>query len=210
MLHYKTIDSKTLELLKKLQTIQIFSDLRLVGGTGLALQIGHRKSVDLDLFGKLDADVFAVSKALNDLGQVSILKKSENINIYLIDGIKVDIVNYPYPWLLDVVVEDSLQLADIRDIAAMKLSVVTNRGTKKDFIDIFFLLKDFSLSEMLDFYSQKYQDGTEFLVLKSLSYFDDAEEEEMPMMFNKLDWFAVKKYICTTLNNYMKNLSNTS
>ena len=205
MLHYKTIDTKTLELLKKLQSIPIFTDLRLVGGTSLALQLGHRKSIDLDLFGKLDADLFAVSESLNNLGTVSILKKSENINIYLIDGIKVDIVNYPYPWLMDVAVEDSLQLADIRDIAAMKLSAITNRGTKKDFIDIFFLLKEFSLSEMLDFYSRKYRDGTEFLVLKSLSYFDDAEEEEMPMMFSSLDWPAVKKHICTTLSSYLKN-----
>jgi hypothetical protein len=182
----------------------MFTDLRLVGGTGLALQIGHRKSIDLDLFGKLDADLFAVSKSLNNLGTVSVLKKSENINIYLIDGIKVDIVNYPYPWLMDVVVEDSFQLANIKDITAMKLSAITNRGTKKDFIDIFFLLKEFSLAEMLDFYSQKYRDGTEFLVLKSLSYFDDAEEEEMPMMFYNLDWTAVKNHICTTLNNYLK------
>jgi len=204
MLHYKTIDTKTLELLKKLQNIPMFTDLRLVGGTGLALQIGHRKSIDLDLFGKLDADLFAVSKSLNNLGTVSVLKKSENINIYLIDGIKVDIVNYPYPWLMDVVVEDSFQLANIKDITAMKLSAITNRGTKKDFIDIFFLLKEFSLAEMLDFYSQKYRDGTEFLVLKSLSYFDDAEEEEMPMMFYNLDWTAVKNHICTTLNNYLK------
>ena len=74
MLHYKTIDTKTLELLKKLQNIPMFTDLRLVGGTGLALQIGHRKSIDLDLFGKLDADLFAVSKSLNNLGTVSVLK----------------------------------------------------------------------------------------------------------------------------------------
>jgi predicted nucleotidyltransferase component of viral defense system len=105
---------------------------------------------------------------------------------------------------MDVVVEDSFQLANIKDITAMKLSAITNRGTKKDFIDIFFLLKEFSLAEMLDFYSQKYRDGTEFLVLKSLSYFDDAEEEEMPMMFYNLDWTAVKNHICTTLNNYLK------
>jgi len=205
MLHYKTLDTKTLELLKKLQGVSAFSDLRLVGGTSLALQIGHRQSIDLDLFGKLDADEFAVSRSLNKLGKVTILKKSDNINIYLIDGIKVDIVNYPYPWLEDVILVDGLHIADIRDIAAMKLSAITNRGTKKDFIDIFFLLKEFSLSQILDFYKQKYHDGSEFLVLKSLSYFDDAEDEEMPIMFIDLEWDEVKENISYVLNRQLNN-----
>jgi nucleotidyltransferase AbiEii toxin of type IV toxin-antitoxin system len=204
MLQYKTIDPKALELLKKLQNLSAFSDLRLVGGTSLALQIGHRKSIDLDLFGNLDADEFTVSKKLNDLGSVSVLKKSENINIYSIDGIKVDIVNYPYPWLQKVIVEDNLRLADARDIAAMKLSAITNRGTKKDFIDLFFLLKEFTLSRILGFYSRKYHDGSEFLVLKSLSYFDDAEKEESPNMLIDIDWNEIKKYICIVLDNYLK------
>ena len=80
MLHYKTIDSKTLELLKKLLCIPAFSNLRLVGGTGLALQIGHRISIDLDLFGKIEADEFEVTNSLGKTGKVTILKKSENIN----------------------------------------------------------------------------------------------------------------------------------
>jgi predicted nucleotidyltransferase component of viral defense system len=146
MLHYNTINSATLELLRQLQAIPAFSKLRLVGGTSLALQIGHRTSIDLDLFGYLDADEFVVTNALNKIGDVTILKRSENINIYIINGIKVDIVNYPYSWLLDTLVEDNLKLARIEDIAAMKLAAITNRGTKKDFIDLFFLLKQYSLA----------------------------------------------------------------
>ena len=101
--------------------------------------MGHRTSIDLDLFGHIEEDEFAITRALNELGDVTILKRSENINIYTINGIKVDIVNYPYSWLLDTLAEDNLKLARIEDIVAMKLAAITNRGTKKDFIDLFFI-----------------------------------------------------------------------
>lgn len=74
----------------------------MVGGTSLALQIGHRKSIDIDLFGKLDVDEIEIAKILAGLGKTTILNKTKNINIYLIDGIKVDLVNYHYPWLEEV------------------------------------------------------------------------------------------------------------
>ena len=204
MLHYNTIDSATLELLKQLQAIPAFTHLRLVGGTSLALQIGHRTSIDLDLFGCVGGDEFAITNALNKLGNVTVLKKSENINVYVINGIKVDIVNYPYSWLLDTLDEDDLKLARIEDIAAMKLAAITNRGTKKDFIDLFFLLKQYSLEDLLEFYNKKYADGTIFLVIRSLSYFDDADAEALPNMCASVDWQEVKSHISYLLNNYLK------
>ena len=97
MLHYEAIDPSTLEVLKRLLQIPVFNGLRLVGGTSLALQLGHRKSVDIDLFGSLEADDLAVSDALRVFNSVTIIQKSENITIYSIEGIKVDIVNYSYP-----------------------------------------------------------------------------------------------------------------
>ena len=203
MLYYKTIDAKTLELLKKILAIDIFKELRLVGGTSLALQIGHRISVDLDFFGKLDADEIAIRKALNLIGEVKLIHKTENINIFTIDGIKVDMVNYPYPWLDDVLEEDHLQLAHKKDISAMKLAAILGRGTKKDFIDLFFLLKEYSLSQLIEFYEQKYHDGSVFMVLRSLVYFDDADDELMPKMFEDLDWKLIKKSISEDLKNYI-------
>ena len=210
MLYYKTIDPETLELLKRIQGIPEFSNLRLVGGTSLALQIGHRKSVDLDLFGKIKHDEFTIADILNKIGQVTVLKKSENINIYTINGIKVDIVNYPYPWLKDIILEDTLKLANAEDIAAMKLSAITNRGTKKDFIDLFFLLKQYRLEELFDFYKNKYHDGSTFLVIKSLSYFDDADEEAMPDMCIPIKWKEVKTHISQILTDYLESNSTTS
>jgi hypothetical protein len=101
MLHFETIEPATLGLLKKLQSIEELANLRLVGGTALALQIGHRTSIDLDLFGLLDFSPEDYSEKLLQLGKLEFIKKSKNIQILLIDGIKVDIVNYHYPWLED-------------------------------------------------------------------------------------------------------------
>ena len=204
MLHYKTIDNKTLDLLRQLLSVPEFSKLRLVGGTSLALQIGHRKSVDIDLFGFIDADEFAIAEQLMKIGQTTQLQKSENINIYLINKIKVDIVNYPYKWLEEKVIEDGLVLADKLDIAAMKLSAITGRGSKKDFIDLFFLLKEFSLEKLLSLYAVKYPDGSKFLVLKSLTYFIDADEDEMPIMIDPIQWNDVKKMITSSVKSYIE------
>ncbi len=206
MLYYQTIDAKTLELLKELQSIPAFSNMRLAGGTSLALQTGHRKSIDLDLFGRLEADESTFREAFTIFEKVTWLKKSANINIFSINDIKVDFVNYAYPWLDEMIFEEGLRLAGLQDIAAMKLAAVTGRGTKKDFIDIYFLLQHFTLEEMLRHYKNKYADGSEFLVLKSLTYFDDAEPEQEPVMLKNIRWQAVKQTILTKHTAYLKSL----
>lgn len=169
MLHYQTIDSSTLELLRKLQALPLFSKMRLVGGTSLALQIGHRKSIDIDLFGELNVGYDVLIDELRNLGEVRPLNNSKNIHCFLIDGVKVDIVNYTYPWLSSQLEADNIVLAKVKDISAMKLNAILGRGSKKDFIDLYFLLKQFTLKELLQFYNSKYEDGSELLVLKSLT-----------------------------------------
>jgi len=200
MLHYKTIEPATLGILKKIQKIDEFSNLRLVGGTALALQIGHRKSIDLDFFGVIESDNIEIILELKKIGKVRVLKASKNINIYTIDNIKVDIVNYPYQWLEKPNTEDNLFLSKIKDIAA-----ITDRGTKKDFIDLYFLLQHFTLNEMLDFYIQKFPSSSVFLVIKSLLYFTDADKNEQPEMLKPINWNEVKSFLENTLKNYIKN-----
>jgi hypothetical protein len=90
---------------------------------------------------------------------------------------------------------DGIRLASEMDIAAMKLNAIAGRGSKKDFIDFYYLLKKFSVDEMLAFYLKKYQDCSEFLVRKSLCYFDDADKDEMPYMTEQLDWDEIKNSI---------------
>lgn len=165
---------------------------RLVGGTALALQLGHRKSIDLDLFGAFDP-MMSYRKILLDAGHVADGSENGTVQSLRVDNVKVDLVNYPYPWLDEPVCENGLRLAGLRDIAAMKLSAVANRGRKKDFIDVARLLDVFSLDEMLAFYKQKFSVYEVSFPLRGLMYFDDAEDDPMPEMFDaNLTWKAVK------------------
>ena len=111
MLYYTTIELVALELLKQLLAIPYFNNLFLAGGTSLALQIGHRKSIDLDLFGTFEADDLSIANTLKSFGKIQLIKKTPNILIYIVNGIKIDIVNYSYPWIDAACKEDQLRLA---------------------------------------------------------------------------------------------------
>ena len=200
MLYLETVESSTLELLKKLQRLPVLEQTRLVGGTALALQLGHRKSIDLDFFGTVDCEAEYLRESIAGIASLTILKESPHIHIYIVDGIKVDIVNYKYPWLDDVVLEQGLRLASVSDIAAMKITAIIGRGTKKDFIDIAFLLHHFSLEEILHFYAAKYNDSSVFMAMKSLANFDDAEADPMPDMFVNQSWQQVKAHILSKIS----------
>ena len=195
MLQTQTIQPKLLELLKKIMASSVFEAFNLVGGTSLALQIGHRFSVDIDMFGNSQIDEIEFIQELSNFGSVVILKKSKNIIIFSVDGIKVDFVNYKYPLLDKLTIIDGIRMVSVKDISAMKLNAIAGRGSKKDFIDLYFLLQMHTLSEMLSFYTNKYIDGSEFMVLKSLTFFDDADNEEMPIMFEDINWDEIKKIV---------------
>lgn len=199
MLYLSTVEPTTLELLKRLQQLPILCNTRLVGGTALALQLGHRKSIDLDFFGRINADSQELQEALRTIGTLTILSESKNIHIYVLNEVKIDIVNYTYSWLDDVVYNDGIRLASPKDIAAMKITAIEGRGTKKDFVDIFFLLKQYSLKNILNFYSRKYPDSSSFMAMKSLAYFEDAEDEPMPYMLVDVSWSEIKRFILSHL-----------
>ncbi|NQU88492.1 MAG: nucleotidyl transferase AbiEii/AbiGii toxin family protein [Mariniphaga sp.] len=205
MLYLQTIDTKTLELLTRLMQITEFEKLNLVGGTSLALQIGHRKSIDLDLFGRVKFDDYKFKSILSQFDSVQLLNQTSHIKTYLINKTKVDFVNYPFHWLETFTIEKKIRLATKTDIAAMKLAAITGRGTKKDFIDIFFLLEYYSLEEIIRFYHQKFPDGSEFMVLKSLVYFEDAEKEPLPVMLKKTNWNVVKSKIVFETKSFIKS-----
>jgi len=202
MLQTQTIQPELLELLKKIMSSSVFEGFNLVGGTSLALQIGHRFSVDIDMFGIREIDEFEFVNELSNFGKVNIIKKSKNVLILSVNDIKVDFVNYKYPLLQEITIIETIRLASDKDIAAMKLNAIAGRGSRKDFIDLHFLLQKYSLKEMISFYNIKYSDGSEFMVLKSLTYFEDAESEEIPILFQKLDWNEVKVSIQKALNDF--------
>jgi len=173
------------------------SGFYLVGGTSLALQYGHRKSVDLDLFSEGDFDV---DKLLEDLVKdylhIQVLVKARGSLLTRIRDIKVDFLRFNYPMIRPVRVEGNLRLLVPEDIAPMKLDAVAGRGKKKDFYDIYFLLEKMSLAEMLQLHQEKFKLSTTFHIVKSLTYFNDAEEDDPPMLVDKhLSWLQVKKKI---------------
>lgn len=193
MLQFKAVSNELHRLLKFIQQQPVFGELRLVGGTALALQYGHRESIDLDFFGQVELDDLA--GYLLPYGSLKLIRSSSNIKIYLINGIKVDFVNYNYPWLDAAIVEEGVILASDKDIAAMKIAAITGRGSKKDFIDLYFILQKYPLAEIMGFYLSKFPDATEMLALKSLVYFSDAEAEPMPKMIMDINWEDIKSVI---------------
>ena len=195
MLQTQTVVPDLLELLKKLMKEKLFSDFNLVGGTSLALQMGHRNSIDIDLFGHQEINQLLFEEKLREFGSVEISQASKNILITKINNIKVDFVNYKYPLLSDYLIHDNIRMLSTKDIAAMKLNAIMGRGSKKDFVDLFFLLEKFSMKEILEFYNKKFSDGSEFLVLKSLTYFEDADSQPQPKMFAAFDWEKCKEKI---------------
>ena len=114
MLSYQTVNSHTLELLKKLTNEEFLSKARLVGGTALALQYGHRISIDLDFFGNIEEDNETIKEVLINIGKLSVIKESKNIKIYILDDIKIDFVNYRYNWLDPAIEENGIRLASPR------------------------------------------------------------------------------------------------
>jgi predicted nucleotidyltransferase component of viral defense system len=177
--------------------------MRLVGGTALALQLGHRFSIDLDFFGTMEA---TTTEIINEFCSpdfnIVVKQDTKSIKVLYINNIKVDIVNYPYKWLEPAIETDGVRMAGLKDIAAMKLSAITNRGTKKDFVDLYFLLQHYSLMQMITFYEQKYPNHSSFMVLRSLAYFEDAEEQPLPKIYSKLDWETIKIFIQKEVRNY--------
>lgn len=200
MLYYETVRPSTLALLKKIMAVPELEDFNLAGGTALALQLGHRISIDLDFFGQSNLPLEEIISLLSERSKLTILTQSRNILVLNIEDIKVDFVNYKYPLLKPFQTLEGIRLVAPEDIAAMKLAAVAGRGRKRDFYDLYFLLQQFQLDELIQFYNDKYPDGSEFMIVKSLIYFDDAELDEDPILLKEADWQLVKTYITKEVN----------
>ena len=202
MLQYSTVDQGTLELLKSLMQQPFLSDYNLVGGTALALQLGHRKSIDLDFFTSMDIDTIILENQLEQIYKISDVASNKNgLSLFIEypeksnNMVKVDFVKYQYGLLRKLIVIDGIRLLSIEDIIPMKLSAAANRGTKKDFFDLYFLLQVYSLKEMMKLFEQKFSNYNNFYIVKSLTYFDDAENDIDPVLMTPCSWSEVKDYI---------------
>ena len=155
----------------------------LAGGTGLALQLGHRDSVDFDFF---TGDHFDTAKLFVELldiftGRkiVRTLEEKDSLNVTVDGEIKLSFLRYPYVLIRDCLEEENFRIASVEDIACMKLSAIVSRAVEKDFVDLYFIIQKIPLKSLLTMLGQKMPSLDINLVLKSLVYFDDVSEEKI-------------------------------
>lgn len=193
----QTIEPKTKRILDKIVSSGISAQFYLAGGTALAIHLGHRMSIDLDFFSRSDFSIEKIKKELSLLGDVVVNDQEDGTLNASLDGVKISFLRYDYAQLYPYVVFENVNLADERDIAAMKIDAASSRGSKKDFIDLYFLLEKYSLVELIVFFEKKFSDikYNKLHILKSLVYFSDAEAEPMPMMLKEVSWQKVKEKI---------------
>lgn len=179
--------------------VPLIQNSYLAGGTALALQLGHRVSEDLDFF---TTQEFDEQQLLVELSGLGLVKESMGWRTIIgrINETKFSIFYYKYPLLSETLEFEGIKLASKQDIAAMKILAMEDRGVKRDFIDLFFLAKEFSVDQMLGYYGGKYGTLDERIlhVIKSMGYFDDADNDDWkPEMIKSVDWEEVKKFFET-------------
>ena len=189
-------------------SINELKDFYLVGGTALALQYGHRLSIDLDLFTTTGysyrAVVDCLKKAFGNDFQYE--EKESNFGIFcFINNIKVDLINYKHPQIDEGIFEEGIRQYSSKDIAAMKIQAILGRAKKKDFWDLAQLLERYSVSEIISYYSKKFPSQQLLISIpQAITYFDEAEESEDPISLKDQTWESVKKIIQQKVNDYLK------
>ncbi len=187
----------TKEILAILGRSGLLSNAYLAGGTGVALQIGHRISVDLDFFTQEEFNSEILARQLFHINGFKLDKIKWGTVIGKFESISFSIFTYNYPVLFPFKPFCGLNVLDIREIGIMKIEAIVTRGVKRDFVDLYFICKKIiELRDVLSLYTRKYGElgGKMVHIIKSLTYFVDAEEEEMPMMLVPMDWGEIKSF----------------
>jgi predicted nucleotidyltransferase component of viral defense system len=199
--HKEILPASSNEILVTLVPILPFSQFYLAGGTGLALMLGHRLSRDFDFFSPGLFNEDELIQKIQSLLDFTIVAKSEHTLHLIVKEIKLTFIGYNYPLLfqthrykLETGVD--IEVADERDIACMKISAVSSRGTKRDFVDLYMVAQMYNLSELFALFKRKFSltPYNNIHILKSLTYFADAELDPMPEMLVPISWDSVKQF----------------
>ncbi len=170
----------------------------LAGGTAAALHLAHRYSYDLDFFTARSFDAHAVVKKLKRFPEFRLDRVARGTVLGFIGDIQSSIFFYRYPLLFPTHNFRGIAVADLRDIAAMKVVAISDRGKKRDFIDLYFILREgkITMEEAIHLYGRKFDvlDANRIHVIRSLCYFDGADAERMPRMIKNSSWPSVKKF----------------
>lgn len=205
MLQTETVAGSTLELLRNLQAEPLLSGTRLVGGTALSLQIGHRESEDLDLFSTDPINGQYVQSLLIEKYGLIPSVIAENTLIGFVHGIKIDIIYHPFAWMEEAIVEGGMRIASIADITAMKMHAIINSGKRpKDFVDIAFLSMHYSYNDIKRLLLKRYPAYDPIMADKAIIYFDDIDKEMVPqikMLGYQFDFERIIKRIVKMSDN---------
>ncbi|VVA43479.1 conserved hypothetical protein [Candidatus Roizmanbacteria bacterium] len=170
----------------------------LAGGTALALQFGHRISIDFDFFTPSVFKGREIIEKLEKVGKFAFQESAEkNTLLGLFENVKFSLFKYDYPLIKPTINYLGIELVSPEDISAMKIAAIMDRGTIKDFIDVYFLIKKgITLDQSFDYYNKKYKAlaNNIYSIIRSLTYFDDADLKEMPEMVEKINWEEIKKF----------------
>ena len=193
--HPEAITSSTKQNLHHL-SIASLGDFYLAGGTGLALQFGHRISEDLDFFTKDLFDEEALIQRVQRTPGFSVVAKAPATVHANIQETKVSFLGYDYPVLFPLAQFLDVRIADARDIACMKISAIASRGTKRDFVDLYASAQRWELADLIRLFNRKYSQSAynKIHILKSLTFFEDAEKDPMPHLLTSIDWGEVKRF----------------
>jgi len=194
---YNILDKKRLEILPLLKFFK--SDFYLAGGTGLALQLGHRDSIDFDYFSSKDINTQKLFSTIKEVFKghkiLKVQEEKNTLTVFIDNNIKLSFFTYKYKLLVKLINEPNFKIASILDIACMKLAAVVSRATSKDYIDLYFILKEESLKDVLEKLNKKLPELDVNLVLKSLVYFKDINKEPIKFKNNKnIDWQSIKDF----------------
>ena len=204
MLYTQTVEPKTLDILKKIMKDPQLTSFILVGGTALSLQIGHRISVDLDLFSNTSFDEQKVLEHLQNNYNFELDFLDKETIKGTIDDVKIDLIAHKYPHVEQPTTVESVRLASLQDIAAMKLNAIIGNGSRlKDFVDVADMFTHCSLGKMLEAYQKKYN-ANPIMACKALVYFDDINHREpIVLLENRYDWKKVKSKILKEVKKLM-------
>jgi hypothetical protein len=207
MLQKQTVEPSTFSLLSQLMNLEVLSTYNLVGGTGLSLKLGHRISIDIDLFSKEKIENELIINCLSETFQKKfVLISSNKVGIFCkINNIKVDLIHYNFDLINPIEEFENVRIVSSEDIAAMKIQAILGRGVKKDFYDLFELLNQFSLNEIIQFHKLKYPLQTlNITIPQAITYFEEADESEDPISLRNETWDEVKKGLRKVVNEYLK------
>jgi len=194
--HSNVIPTSSETTLCALRDAKLLERFYLAGGTGLALQFGHRLSQDLDFFSQEHFNEDSLLQRIQTLDGFALAAKAPFTLHATIQETKISFLGYAYPVLFPTKRFLEVAVADPREIACMKLSAIASRGTRRDFVDLYVCAQRYGLKEILRMFDTKFSQThySRIHLLKSLTYFADAEKDPMPRMLDTLAWKTVVQF----------------